>query len=93
MMHGLGGMLIGLLAAWFFMFLVRPPLWMPRFLFIVSTTFAIGVFWEVFEYLIGSQLALGSFALYLSDTLSDIGMDIAGALLAFLMVRRFVAHT
>lgn len=93
LMHGLGGFLIGSIAAWAYVFELKRHVGVNRFLWIVGVTFAVGALWEIFEYTVGFRVYDSLYEPYVVDTLNDMGMDTAGALLAFLMVRRFVAHT
>ena len=90
MMHGLGGFLIGSIAAWAYAFELKQRVKLNTFFWIVGATLLIGILWEVFEYAVGFRLYDGLYQSYISDTLSDIGMDIAGALAAFLIFRRLV---
>lgn len=93
LMHGLGGFLIGSIAAWAYVFELKRHVGVNRFLWIVGVTLAVGVLWEIFEYTVGFRVYDSLYEPYVVDTLNDMGMDTAGALLAFLMVRRFVAQT
>lgn len=91
MMHGLGGLLIGLLAGWIIVFPWR-GLPLSRPLFIIVLTLAIGVMWEIFEYVIGSPAYYSSFSSYALDTIFDILMDTAGALAAVLVFNSRYIH-
>jgi hypothetical protein len=85
--HGLGGVAIGSLLA--SAYHARDSVSLPRFLFIVGVTFAIGIVWEVFEYVIKSQ-QYEAFDPYVLDTAMDLGMDTAGGMFAYLLSKRLV---
>lgn len=90
MMHGLGGLLIGLIAAWAITFPLREKLKVSRFFFIVGVTLFVGILWEVFEYTVGTYANYNSFNSYVFDTMTDIGMDTAGAFVATLLYKHNV---
>ena len=88
MMHGVGGFLIGSLAAWAVAFPLRNIVRISPMLFIGIVTLFGGLMWEVFEYVVGFQNYFSSTRVYTIDTVSDIAMDLLGALLAFYIFRK-----
>jgi hypothetical protein len=78
MMHFLGGCLIGGLAAWGVVY-VRPTISPQRALSaIVIAIAAVGIGWEVFEYLTGQYVGQAAIVM---DTATDLLMDLLGALI------------
>lgn len=88
MMHGLGGLLIGLMTAWVIAFPAHGILPLPSSLTIILVVLSVGIAWEVFEYVVGANVFYSSFGSYALDTISDIAMDVAGALGATLIFQR-----
>jgi len=88
MMHGLGGFLIGSIAAWAYAFELKYHVTFNIFFWIVGGTLLIGILWEIFEYVVGFRLYDSLYQSYASDTLSDIGMDVIGSLIVYLVFRR-----
>jgi hypothetical protein len=85
LVHGIAGIAVGTLFAGTYH--VRGTLKISRFLFIVGLTFAVGIFWEIFEYIIKSQ-QYEQFDPYVLDTLMDLGMDVAGGMTAYTVFKR-----
>ena len=84
--HFLAGAWVSLVTLWFFYFSgsVERRAGIRELLFVVlSAVLVLGLSWEVFEIAIGIPLEEG----YTLDTLSDLLMDIAGALVAVFSVR------
>jgi len=85
-MHFLGGLFISGGYLWILMFEVPHTLRsrIPIFLSTLIVMCCVGVAWEVFEYLTDSFTAIN----YTLDTTLDLLMDITGALVAYLIVKR-----
>ena len=85
-MHFLGGVFIGSSMLWLIRYEVpvsirhRIPIFLTTFLGVL----AVGVLWEVFEYVTGLYAAVN----YTLDTTLDLAMDIVGMLLAYLVLNR-----
>ena len=88
-MHGLGGFIIGSLALWILTYEYSPvPQLAPaRLMTAIVIVFLIGALWEVFEYVVGSNL-YEIFDSYALDTVMDLAMDLCGALIAFALSER-----
>lgn len=80
LMHGIGGLVVGAAACWW---LTHEARLTPRLGTVLGITLLIGILWEVFEYVIGAPRE----AAYVFDTLSDIGMDLVGGLIAWRIFR------
>lgn len=86
-MHGTGGAVLGSMVLWFVLFETSPPhTAFKRLSAVLAVTLIIGVAWEIFEYVVG--ITRGE-AGYVIDTLGDLGMDVAGGLLAYLIFNRY----
>lgn len=85
-MHFLGGLVVTMIALWFVAYEVpigvRPRV--NRLVVALVAAFVIGILWEVFEYAAGISYQEAG---YWSDTLSDIAMDVAGGLAAYLTLK------
>ena len=84
--HFLGGAWVSLMVLWFFYFsgFVERRADIRELLFVVfSAVLVLGLAWEVFEIAIGVPLEEG----YVFDTLSDLFMDVAGAMVAVFFAR------
>ena len=90
LMHGLGGVAIGTLVLWVWIFWFRIFISrrVSRVVVIILGTLCIGIMWEMFEYIIGSPLHQ-PFDSYVLDTVLDIAMDLAGGLLAYIGFSRY----
>ncbi|MBU1557840.1 hypothetical protein KKC45_02665 [Patescibacteria group bacterium] len=87
-MHFLGGLWVGMSALWIYYFSgffgnLRKD---PPFIFLLSflSVLAIGLGWEVFEFLIEIDFSNH----YVSDTALDLIMDIVGGIIASIMFLR-----
>lgn len=91
MMHVLGGIVIGTTYAWGARYII-PIGWRRAFLNLgaaVLFTIAIGVLWEVFEYILG--IAGSRFLPYPADTMKDMVNDIIGGTAGYFLIKR-IAH-
>jgi hypothetical protein len=79
MMHFLAGVSIGLFVAWFMvrLSLLRPALYWGA---VILATLVVGLAWEWFERQAGISVFHGQ--LYWPDTISDLALDLAGAIIA-----------
>jgi uncharacterized membrane protein YjdF len=90
MMHFLGGLLIGGLSAWGVQRFI-PGASLSRLLVIILVSIAaVGIGWEIFEYLTGQYIGQQSIVV---DTTIDLIMDTLGAIIAALIVRKISLHT
>ncbi len=100
-MHGSWGLWSGLFVSWFLFESGYIPLKLKNFFNtrilsnlytqIIATfliVLIIGVAWEIFELMIGATPGLYSY--YLSDTISDILMDVGGGVSAFVLYETLV---
>ena len=91
MMHILGGIVIGTTYAWGARYVI-PTAWRRTFLKLGAAllfTIAIGVLWEVFEYML--DIAGSRFLPYPADTMKDMANDIIGGILGYFLIKR-TAH-
>ncbi|OGG44433.1 hypothetical protein A2841_00470 [Candidatus Kaiserbacteria bacterium RIFCSPHIGHO2_01_FULL_48_10] len=86
LMHGLGGVLIGSFALWFFVFEFQTK-YNRLLLFSLASVLGVGIAWEIFEKVAGWQVDR-TLAAYVFDTLGDIVMDILGGFLAYFICSR-----
>ena len=77
MMHFLGGLAIGILVIWLLSLRASLP---KSFLIVFIGVMAVGVGWEIFEYLNGLTFSTEGYAL---DTFHDLLMDAVGAVAAY----------
>lgn len=88
MMHGLGGVWVGLLIAWGVAAArCRWPLLfrgVDVFSIIIIATLIIGIFWEVYEVLVGANVWQPQNIIF--DTIQDMLMDATGATIAFIVL-------
>lgn len=77
LMHGVGGVVIGLLVT---LFMTR-RLWL-----IVALTLLVGMVWEVFEVSIGISISEPNF---LFDSTVDLVMDLLGGAAAYAIIRQW----
>lgn len=83
MEHMLGGVALGLAGAWAMMGIGKQP----TFVACVAAALAVGIVWEIFEYMVfGTGAAV--FMSYPLDTLKDIIDDCIGGVIAGLFVTR-----
>lgn len=86
-MHALGGFLIAGFLLWLVAFEVpasiRPRV--PRLVLAVLLALIIGVLWEIFEYVFGISGA----SEHGLDTILDLGADVGGALIGYLVFKRY----
>lgn len=75
MMHGAGGVVIGLLVATYVSRVI---------LMVLGLTLVVGVAWEVFELAIGISLREPNF---ITDSSIDLVMDLVGAAVAYGMIQ------
>ncbi len=88
MMHFLGGVVIGGIAAWS-AYRFAAPMSLRKFIFIALLSIAaVGIGWEVFEYLTGQYVGQQSIVL---DTTLDLLMDTLGAIFASLLIRKILS--
>lgn len=87
--HFAGGALIALIALWLIFLSQYVP---PReesvraaVLWSLSAVLAVGVLWEIFEVVAGVSVSEADYAL---DTAMDLGVDVAGALVASVFYAR-----
>lgn len=78
--HFLGGFWIGL--AFFYIFLKKNYINYLDILKIIFFVLFIGIFWEIFEFIVNNYLAQNPFNIL--DTLSDIFFDLSGGILSIL---------
>lgn len=85
-MHFLGGLICAAIVLWFVAYEVPPGLRskVNRLALTVIATLIIGILWEIFEYKTG--ITKGEIG-YWQDTIHDIGMDLAGGLAAYLLLK------
>jgi len=89
LMHFLGGFLVALIGIWSLLYVVRMRVWIcfshRNILYTaIGTALAIGIGWEVFEYINGLRIKDN----YVFDTVTDLIMDLFGAMLAYWIVLR-----
>ncbi len=87
MMHGLGGFAVGALIMWTTRHVYRLPFSVPEFIIVIVGVLVVGIAWELFEFVIGSQ-ANQSYETYVLDTMIDIAMDVFGGAAAYLAFTR-----
>jgi hypothetical protein len=79
-MHFLGGLTLGMLAAWFFNIERRS---LASFALVLVTVLVLGAVWEVFEYVFDiTGTIAGS---YWKDTIHDMVLDGIGGVVAYLV--------
>ena len=83
MMHFLGGVLIGGLAAWGALRRDETATLPHVMLVMLAAILAVGIGWEIFEYATGQYVGQKSI---IADTTIDLIMDVLGAALAALLV-------
>lgn len=90
LMHFLGGLLVGLVTLWWLRFEIPISIRskIPRFLTAFFAVLAVGVAWEVFEYVTGTY-GVSNMDDYMFDTVTDVLMDIVGMLFAYFMFVRY----
>ena len=87
-MHGLGGIVIAAFALWLWRYGLNSEKPVPSmFALTFLSTLAVGIAWEIFEYIAGSH-ATQPFDSYILDTILDIMMDIAGGMIAYLFLSK-----
>lgn len=84
LVHALGGMIVGLLASFFLSRSHKEISRKPKYLIVIFIALAVSVIWEYFEVAIGATFAGEN---YVSDTLFDLVMTIAGAFVALYFSR------
>lgn len=79
LLHFLSGGVVGLASLWVIKTFFNSDLWSkPRIIiWALVSVFTVGVLWEVFELYVGFTLLEDGME-YVSDTLSDICLDLAG---------------
>ncbi len=82
--HFLGGVWSALFIFWLGVVFHRPP----NVFLVASFVLVLGVAWEIFEYSVGISAA----ADYALDTLSDLCMDLLGAVVVSLAARLLFTH-
>ncbi len=91
LMHFLGGFWVAIATLWFLYFSPFNKKFNFTFLFShilflgILGTIIVGLGWEVFEYITDSTYTID----YISDTISDLIMDVFGAIIASLYVNFF----
>ena len=88
-LHFLGGLAIAMAVLYVYYFAgLFAPVAAPRRFFLLALIAAIvvGIIWEIFEYVSGFTFTTGD--KYVLDTLKDMGMDILGALVAYIYYMR-----
>ena len=81
--HFLGGLWVGLACLWLFAVARRP---IPGLLTLFLMVFAIGIAWEIYEYVFGISYG----PMYVYDTAKDLLMDCVGALCAYAIATQFL---
>ncbi len=80
-LHFLGGMMVAMMLLYYGErwpdYIQLPNNVFARFLFVLSFVAIIGIFWEFYEY--AADYVFKAFDLTLSDTLSDLLLDLLGA--------------
>jgi len=89
LMHFLGGLLVALIGIWSLIYVVRTRVWIcfshRNILYTaVGTAIVVGVGWEIFEYINGLRVEHN----YALDTITDLIMDLCGAVFAYWVVLR-----
>jgi len=87
-MHFLGGLTLGMLAAWFFNVGRRS---MAGFLLVLVTVLFLGVVWELFEYVFDIAGTAGGS--YWKDTIHDMVLDGIGGVAAYFWATNLAATT
>jgi len=92
LMHFLAGLAGGLTALWAFynsgiFFKHSPKLWEVTIISL-SCIFVVGVAWEYFEFVYGLTGVDASH--YISDTLTDLAMDLLGSIVASIMGMKLI---
>jgi len=85
LMHFLGGLWIAFLTAWVIVVLKKSVSIRQISTILVASVLVVGVSWEVFEVLTHSTGTTN--ATFWSDTVSDLCMDVLGALTAIFIIR------
>jgi hypothetical protein len=88
LMHFLGGLTLGVLAAWFFNVEKRS---LGGFLLVFICVLALGVVWEVFEYVFDIAGTAGGS--YWKDTIHDMVLDGIGGAVAYLWATNLASTT
>ncbi len=88
LMHGLGGVTLASIALWFYLYQAPESFTSAygRLTFTLAVVIILGLGWELFEFFVGSQIYQTERS-YIIDTIADMGMDVAGGLMAYLATR------
>jgi hypothetical protein len=81
--HFMGGLYFALTFLWLCRVAKKP---IPGFLIVFLTVFAIGIAWEIYEYVFGISYG----PMYVYDTAKDLLMDCLGAASGYLLARAFL---
>jgi len=91
-MHTLGGLLVGGTFAHFYVNMWNKQISvLGAFVVSITVVFAVGVGWEVFEFLLDKFLIRMQNDVF--DTVTDLGLDIVGGFLGALLISKYFLWT